>query len=163
MRLFFKLKRLGGERMKIYKLLMAITTGFLTLAVGAVLFSSNLYALNSNSYSTNATSYAVNKYNFNFVPEGRPIGMTKFTGDIYFSQSYFEHSSYEYDSHLATASMCVAMSSFQDYGEKTDEWYYNQSKHIQHTLETIGFNSFTANEDYRQTRSGLRMPRRRGT
>jgi hypothetical protein len=137
--------------MKNYKLLKIPVITLIILVIGVVLFGSNICAVNSDSSAAKSNSYPVNKYTFNFVPEGRPIGMTRFTGDIYFSQSYFEHSSYEYDSHLATASMCVAMSSFQDYGEKTDEWYYNQSKHIQHTLETIGFNSFTANEDYRQT------------
>ena len=67
--------------------------------------------------------------------------MPKFTADIYFSQSYFEHSSYVYDEHLATTSFCLDVSTFQDYGEKTADWYYNQSRYLQNTLETIGLDS----------------------
>ena len=128
-------------KLKKSKVLAAI----LVIIITAVSFS------NATLYAAKSESYAVDKYSFTYVPEGRPVGMPEFTGDIYFSQSYFEHSSYEYDSHLATASMCLAISSFQEYGQKDDEWYVNQPKYIQRTLETIGFNSFTTNDDYRQT------------
>ena len=114
------------------------------LTLGAVSFS-------VPAYSVNASPYAVNKYSFTYAPEGRPETKPKFIGDIYFSQAYFEHSPYEYDSHLATASLCLAISTYQEYGEKTEEWYVNQPKFIQQTLETIGFNSFVTNDDYRQT------------
>ena len=43
------------------------------------------------------------------------INNPDYSSDIYFSQSYFEHSSYEYDPHLATASLCLAISTYNDY------------------------------------------------
>ena len=98
-----------------------------------------------------AVTYEVIKHTFSYAPDNRPEGKPNFTGDIYFSQSYFEHSSYEYDPHLATASFCLAVSTYPDYGNYDEEWYATQPKFIKHTLETIGFNSFTTNEDYVQT------------
>ena len=35
-------------------------------------------------YAARSESYAVDKYSFTYVPEGRPVGMPKFTGDIFF-------------------------------------------------------------------------------
>ena len=98
-----------------------------------------------------AVTYEVIKHTFSYAPDNRPEGKPNFTGDIYFSQSYFEHSSYEYDPHLATASFCLAVSTYPDYGNYDEEWYETQPKFIKQTLETIGFNSFTTNEDYKQT------------
>lgn len=98
------------------------------------------------------TSYEVNKYTFTYAPDCRPETRPHFTSDIYFSQSYFEHSSYEYDPHLATTSLCLAISTYPDYGIGVEEdWYENQPKFIKSTLETIGFNSFITNEDFVQT------------
>lgn len=98
------------------------------------------------------TSYEVNKYTFTYAPEFRSETRPHFTSDIYFSQSYFEHSSYEYDPHLATTSLCLAISTYPDYGIYDEEdWYENQPKFIKSALETIGFNSFITNEDFVQT------------
>lgn len=97
-------------------------------------------------------TYEVNKYSFYYAPDSRYETAPHFTADIYFSQSYFEHSSYEYDTHLATTSLCLAMSTYPDYTSAyDDEWYQNQSKFIKNTLETIGFNTFTTNQDYVET------------
>lgn len=98
----------------------------------------------------NAPREAV-KHTFLYAPDNRWETRPQFSGDIYFSQSYFEHSSYEYDPHLATASFCLAVSTYPDYGNYSDEWYQSQSKFIKNTLETIGFNSFTTNQDYLET------------
>ena len=131
--------------MKISKVLTVAATVVVAAVAALAAFCSPA------SYAENPALYEVNKYSFTFVPEGRPIGMPKFTNDIYFSQAYFEHSSYIYDPHLATASFCLSVSTFQEYGEKNEEWYVNQPKYVQRTLETIGFNSFITNDDYRQT------------
>ena len=96
-------------------------------------------------------SYPVNKFTFSYVSDHRPIGKSIFTSDIYFSQSYFEHSAYEYDPHLATASHCLTMATYTDYAPFNEEWYVSQPKYIKETLETIGFNSFVANDDFTQT------------
>ena len=96
-------------------------------------------------------AYPVEKHTFTYAPDSRPIQQVRFTSDIYFSQSYFEHSSYEYDPHLATASIALAASSCTDYGVKDEAWYVAQPKFIKNTLELIGFNSFFANEDYYKT------------
>lgn len=106
----------------------------------------------SGSIQVNAdNSYEVIKHTFIYAPDNRFEGKPHFTGDIYFSQSYFEHSSYEYDPHLATASFCLSVSTYPDYGNYDEEWYLSQSKFIKNTLETIGFNSFTTNQDYLET------------
>ena len=98
-----------------------------------------------------ANDYEVVKKTFYYASDNRPIGKPTFSSDIYFSQSYFEHSSYEYDPHLATASLCLAISTYTDYPPFTEEWYLTQPKNVKATLESIGFNSFTTNEDYLQT------------
>jgi hypothetical protein len=98
-----------------------------------------------------AATYEVEKHTFTYAPDSRPIQRKTFTNEIYFSQSYFEHSSYEYDPHLATASMCLSISSSTDYGPWDAQWYANQPKFLQKTLEAIGFDSFLANDDYRST------------
>lgn len=95
-------------------------------------------------------SYETSKYTFTYAPDARVISKPHFTHDIYFSQSYFEHSSYVYDPHLATASFCLAASSYPDYGEHNEQWYLDQPQFIKNTLETIGFNSFNTNSDYIQ-------------
>ena len=48
------------------------------------------------------TTTEVIKSTFSYAPEFRSKGQPHFTSDIYFSQSYFEHSSYEYDPCFAT-------------------------------------------------------------
>ena len=106
----------------------------------------------SGAASVNAApTYEVSKHTFSYAPDNRFETKPHFTGDIYFSQGYFEHSSYEYDPHLATASFCLAVSTYPDYGNYDEEWYTGQSKFIKNTLETIGFNSFTTNSDYLET------------
>ena len=98
------------------------------------------------------TKYELIKSTFTYAPEFRSETRPHFESDIYFSQSYFEHSSYEYDQHLATTSLCLSISTYPDYGIYDDEdWYEKQPKFIKGALEAIGFNSFTTNEDYLQT------------
>ena len=97
-------------------------------------------------------SYEVIKTTFEYAPEFRPEGRPHFTSDIYFSQAYFEHSSYEYDPHLATTSLCLSIATYPDYGIYDEEgWYEKQPKFIKGALEAIGFNSFTTNDDFLQT------------
>ena len=98
-----------------------------------------------------APSYEVQKHTFTYAPDNRFEGKPHFTGDIYFSQSYFEHSSYEYDPHLATTSFILSITTYPDYGNYDEEWYITQPKFIKGALETIGFNSFITNDDYLQT------------
>ena len=95
------------------------------------------------------TTYAVNKSVFHFAPVA-PERVDSFAADVYFSRNYFEHPSTEYDSHLASASAAMVISSFTDFGPFDEAWYLNQSKFIEEYFYAIGFNSFTVNEDYRQ-------------
>ena len=90
-------------------------------------------------------NYEVIKKTFYYASDNRPVGKPTFSSDIYFSQSYFEHSSYEYDPHLATASLCLAISTYTDYPPFDEEWYLTQPKNVKATLESIGFNTFTTN------------------
>ena len=110
--------------MKVFKFLMIIANLFvISLTVGASI-SNSISKVESNIYAAKSASYPVNKYTYTYAPDSRPIDMPHFTADIYFSQSYFEHSSYQYDQHLATTSFCLAISTYPDYGDKTPEWYY---------------------------------------
>ena len=118
---------------------------FLTVGLSAGVIAGAATPLKAN------TTYEVNKYTYAYVSDHRPIGKSIFTSDIYFSQSYFEHSSYEYDPHLATASLCLTITTYTDYAPFDAKWYINQPKYIKEVLETIGFNSFTTNDDFVQT------------
>lgn len=113
--------------MKIFGPLFLLATGIVATA------ATSFQPQNSNDYE-------VIKETFYYVSDNRTVNTT-FSSDIYFSQSYFEHSAYEYDPHLATTSLCLALSSYADYPPYNDEWYLTQSKNIKATLETLGFNS----------------------
>ena len=128
---------IGGFVMKSIGLLFLLTSG---LVVGV-----------SAGAAPSKASYPVSKHSFTYVAECRPLGKPKFSADVYFSQSYFEHSAYEYDPHLATASMCFIASSGTDYGPYDEQWYLKQPQYIKAFLETLGFDSVTTNEDYLQT------------
>ena len=76
--------------------------------------------------------------------------------DIYYSDSYFKHNSTEYDSHLATIS--VLMSNFsmvlgKPKSANDKEWYENQPNRIKGFFNTIGYENFATNEDYRSKSS----------
>ena len=126
--------------MKNYGLLLFLSFGITTgLASGAVPVKK-------------AANYEVIKSTFEYAPEFRPEGRPHFTRDIYFSQGYFEHSSYEYDTHLATTSLCLSIATYPDYGiYDVEDWYENQPKFVKGALEAIGFNSFTTNDDFLET------------
>ena len=122
------------------------TFGLLFLTVGLTAGM----VVRSDPYKAPA-SYPVEKHTFAYVADHRPIGRSIFTSDIYFSQSYFEHSAYEYDPHLASASLCLTITTYTNYLPATEEWYESQSEYIEDVLETIGFNSFFANDDFKET------------
>ena len=97
-----------------------------------------------------APDYGLEKSVFHYAPVA-PEKTDNFEGDVYFSRNYFEHSSTEYDPHLASASLCMAISSFTDFGPHDAAWYENQSKYLKEYFGVIGFNSFTVNEDYKKS------------
>ena len=71
--------------------------------------------------------------------------------DIYYSDTYFKHSSTEYDNHLATLSMLFSRYSVSN--NQPDDinditWYQSQSNKLKGAYEVIGFNDFATNEDY---------------
>ncbi len=106
----------------------------------------------TSAKATTDTDYEIIKTTFTYAPEFRSETRPHFTSDIYFSQLYFEHSSYLYDPHLATTSLCLAIATYPDYGIYDDpEWYEKQPKFIKGALEAIGFNSFVTNDDFVQT------------
>lgn len=105
----------------------------------------------ANPLSVNAEANAeVKKSVFHYAPVA-PEKTDSFVGDVYFSQNYFDHSSTEYDPHLASASMCMAISTFTDFGPFDEAWYASQSKFVKEYFEAIGFDGFTVNEDYRKS------------
>lgn len=97
-----------------------------------------------------APTYEVKKAIFHYPPVA-PEKTDSFVGDVYFSQGYFEHPSTEYDSHLATASLAMVISTFTDFGPFDDDWHYNQSKFVEEYFSAIGFEGFTVNQDYRES------------
>ena len=94
--------------------------------------------------------YPVEKASFHYVPVA-PEQIPAFVGDVYFSRNYFEHPSTEFDSHLATASSAMVISTFTDFGPHDEDWYLNQSKYAREYFSAIGFNSFSVNEDYQKS------------
>ena len=105
----------------------------------------------ANTFSVGAAgNFDVKKSVFHYAPVA-PEKTDSFVGDVYFSQNYFDHPSTEYDPHLASASLCMVISSFTDFGPHDEAWYLNQSKYVKEYFEAIGFNSFAVNEDYQKS------------
>ena len=118
------------------------------------LFVSALALTSCGSIGINAAgekqNYEVTKSTFHYAPVA-PEKVNAFSGDVYFSRNYFEHPSTEYDPHLATAGVCMVISSFTDFGPFDESWYLNQSKFVKEYFSAIGFNSFAVNEDYKKS------------
>lgn len=64
----------------------------------------------------------------------------------YYSDSYFAHSSYQYDESLATMSMCVAMSSGRSNRTKD---YAQKSQNLKALLTQCGFTNFEVNTPFK--------------
>ena len=97
-----------------------------------------------------AANYEVTKSVFHYNPIDKGDA-DDFYADVYFSRSYFEHPSTQYDSHLATASLAMAMSTITGVGPFDDAWYLNQSHNIQSFFTNLGFNNVETNDDYKAT------------
>ena len=72
--------------------------------------------------------------------------------DIYYSDGYFKNSATEYNSHLASLSILMSKFSMNPGNPKNKDdtdWYLKQSNRVKGFLELIGFNDFSANEDYK--------------
>ncbi len=102
-----------------------------------------------------------NRYNLlENVPTPQTVSITPSTAsvdhnyetEIYFSDSYFESSAYEYNSHLGTASMLMCSASIPsrvEYQVPAAEWYTNQPNHLRDFFTAIGFEDFKANDAYK--------------
>ena len=74
------------------------------------------------------------------------------TWDLFYSDSYFDHPSSEYDAHLATLSMLMtkfSMNPGNPDSKDNTEWYKHQSDRVAGFFGAIGFEKFAANEDYK--------------
>ena len=101
--------------------------------------------------NTPKQNYEVTKYTFHYAPVGGG-NLIAYSGDVYFSQGYFEHPSQEYDPHLASASMAFSLSTNTYSTDVYDEkWYLDQSRYAKEYLETLEFNTFVLNDDYKST------------
>lgn len=72
--------------------------------------------------------------------------------EIFYSDSFFDHSADEYNSHLATLSINMAKYSMNPGDPKSLDdtaWYENQPNRVEKFFEMIGFGNFEANADYR--------------
>ena len=117
--------------------------GLIALLASVLTFSS----LNVVTFKQE-TNYEVKKIDCHYAPaEGG--GLDYYNVNVYYSQNYFEHPSYEYDPHLASASLGLASSTFTPYTLVYDEeWYLNQSMYAKEFFEKIEYNTFVVNEDY---------------
>lgn len=97
-----------------------------------------------------AGQFDVTKSVFHYAPVASEK-TASFQGDVYFSERFFDHPSTEYDPHLATASLCMVISTFTDFGPFDGAWYMSQSKFVQEYFQAIGFNGFTVNADYQRS------------
>lgn len=75
-------------------------------------------------------------------------GNKNYTADYYYTDDYFEKSSYTYNHSLATMSLCFAMSAFGS-GKGTD--YPDKSENAQELLKKLGFDEdeIKVNEDFK--------------
>ena len=101
-----------------------------------------------SSKSALSNNYEVKKYNIEYVSNNAP-DTPIYNADVYFSQNYFEHSSFDYDPHLASASLCLAVTTFTNYSDTYDDaWYQSQPYYVKKYFETLEFNSIAVNEDF---------------
>ena len=118
--------------------------------IGAMVLLMSTITISSLGASTfrQVTNYEVKKIEHHYAPaEGGEVPY--YSLDAYYSRNYFEHPSTEYDSHLATASLAFATSTFTPYTKVYDEeWYLSQPKYVIEFLQKIDFNTIEVNEDY---------------
>ena len=115
--------------------------------IGLLLLTSAIGISTMGVTGNRAANYPVEKATFKYAPIGRGEHL-EYSADVYFSRNYFEHSATEYDPHLATASLSMAISTFTFFGPYTDEWYQNQPRFVRGFFDAIHFNTFTTNEDF---------------
>lgn len=79
-------------------------------------------------------------------------GKVKYEGyEMYYYNSYFNHTSTEFDTHLATLSEHMTLFSMNLTGPESmsdTKWFEGQSNRVKGFFETIGFENFEANSDY---------------
>ena len=126
--------------MKTRKLLCAILA-VLTCAAAfnGVLFNIPVAAEAPSGIQSGVFSYAVES-----LEDGYTFNRS---AKYYYSDSYFSEPAENYNPHLATMSMCLAISAFSILGEGSDPDYKNQSSHAVSLLEDIGFTDITPNAD----------------
>ncbi|MCR4605574.1 MAG: hypothetical protein K5639_06190 [Eubacterium sp.] len=66
---------------------------------------------------------------------------------FYYSDGYFSTSATDYDEHLATMSLCMAMSAMNSSEGKSDD-YYNKSVNIRGLFDELGFDDISVNADF---------------
>ena len=95
--------------------------------------------------------YGINKREYTVYSTLEDGTKKEETHTLFYSDSFFTHSSTEYDSHLATlSSLMTYFSMNMDAPKNTEdtEWYQGQTNRISGFFETIGFDNFMANDDY---------------
>ena len=101
------------------------------LLISVAVFSSiNAMAVQQNTMEVKQDiNYEVKKIDCHYAPANGG-GVPYYSVDVYYSRNYFEHPSYEYDPHLASASLGLACSTFTPYTLIYDEeWYLSQPKY----------------------------------
>lgn len=79
-----------------------------------------------------------------------PAGSSKdYSNKAYYTDDYFSNPSTTYNPSLATASLCLAMSSFAT-NTSSSEDYTNRYINAKNLLKSFGFSSFTPNADYKK-------------
>ncbi|MCR5430029.1 MAG: hypothetical protein K6E58_02220 [Eubacterium sp.] len=91
---------------------------------------------------TNAETIQKKQFKFSKMMEVKD----ELTSDYYYSDSYFADSSYNYNAHLATMSMCAACASSGN--TMSTPVYSGLSKDIEALLKANGFDTLFVNEDF---------------
>ncbi len=124
------------------------TAIFLVLIMAFALFATPISA--NSSYNEPMISFGglshgnniTGKFNFPLYSVSTELSSeNKGEGIYYYSDSYFTLPSNEYNSHLATMSMALAMTAFTRQGETSDSCYKNAEK----LFSDIGFENFETN------------------
>ena len=79
-------------------------------------------------------------YQFNFTSSGSPA--KTMSSYCYYTDKYFEENGYSYNSRLATASLCMAMSAYNDLRASTGY------KNVEDFMGKLGFENIWHNSDY---------------
>ena len=131
---FMKKERLKKETKRLCSILLCVS--FLLNA---------LFAVPAPAYAAEAAGSSFVTGSYRLAAGGGSA--SDLTDTFIYSDSYFTHSSYEADPHLATVSMCAAAASC---GSPDEADYAGKSSNLRDLMADLGFSDFETNAAYRE-------------